>query len=284
MADLSPTSSRATSRRLLPWIMYAGGVAVAVVIAGFFLGWFGGGDPSATTAAPTPATTTAPTPTTTTAPTPATTAAPTSTAAPATTVAPTTSMTGSSSASLLTDNFDGSTTAFQLFPLEFMNATIDDENRLWLTGYGADEVRPMMYPEPYPDVDITFQMYPLADQPNAKYGAMVLADIPAGGLNFFVLVYVDPADGNVWVKHWDGAEFVDAESEPIPAGFATEIWNGLRLVVSGSSVEVYLNDEFVIQWSGNVPSTPAWWGPMIISGDESDAMLIDNVEVLRIAG
>ncbi len=290
------------SNSLPPWALYSGGAAIALVVAGFGLGWFGGDDSSAsldpgqplvtlpggsstTFALESTSTTDAPTtslPSTTT-----TTAGTSSTNSSTTTTSSTTTSTTTTTSTippLLTDSFDGATTAFPLFPSEFMEATVDDAARLRVVGKGADFVLPVMYPSAYPDAEITFQLYPLPDQPDAKYGAVVLSEDPADGLAFYVMAYVDTADGNVWVKRWSGTEFAEEESAPIPDGFTIDAWNELHLVVSGSSVEVYVNGGFALLWSGSIAPAPAWWGPMIIPGDDFDVMLIDDVLVEGIAG
>ena len=53
----------------------------------------------------------------------------------------------------------------------------------------------------------------------------------------------------------------------------------MGLVLNAGRIDIFINDVFVITWTGVTRAVSGHWGPMI-AGDGGDVMLVDNVRVV----
>jgi hypothetical protein len=185
---------------------------------------------------------------------------------------------------------DGTSAAQGYFTSEFMEVTVE-QGAMRIVGKYAG-LLPALYPDAYPDSTITMWFLVQPQNVNAFFGAIVMADDPADGMERYVLVYVKPTTHTIGASRLDatieGYPFADDAFVTIPDGaaFTTLEWHKLTMVVSGNSVDLYLNDQFAMTWTGAItPLAQWWWGPMIVPGDtvatsgSPDVMLVDNVKL-----
>ena len=82
------------------------------------------------------------------------------------------------------------------------------------------------------------------------------------------------------VLPWDdGSGDPVAVGIPPEAGSGPDQWHTMGLVLNAGRIDIFINDVFVITWTGVTRAVSGHWGPMI-AGDGGDVMLVDNVRVV----
>ena len=142
-----------------------------------------------------------------------------------------------------------------------------------------------MYPLSIPAaVEITFDLHPQPLDPGSSFGAVVLSEDPSdGALDHYVGVFAFPGDSRLVVLPWNAATggWGTDLSVAIPseAGFGSNQFHTMRLVLADGGIDVFINEVFVTTWNGATPVTTGYWGPVIVGATSGDAMLVDNVLV-----
>lgn len=229
--------------------------------------------------------------TTSTSPAPATTSATTS-------VAPLAGSTTTTSAEppgptvLLEETFDVGTAAAPVYGADVMGTLVTGRGRFEIRA-GSPGVLPVVYPDPFPDMDVTMRLRVYPAHPGALFGAVVLADDPSDGvLDHYVLVYLNPEVRTVGIVHYEASAARPFSEEmivgiPDEVGFRPRRWVDMRLVVRGSRVAVFLGGIRVIEWTSDAEPSPGFWGPMVVGGTGAtpaapDVLRIDDVRVVAV--
>lgn len=269
---------------MLPWL----GAGILVVAAVIFLPKVFGGDdePAAGSTSTTAAVSTTGADTTTTAAT-TTTSATTTTAAPTTSTTEATTTSAGTPGAVIEDHFEGSTTGIPVFGPEFMTfGVVTEFGRGEITSTAGGGILPIYYEPPVGDVQVDLWVRAFPANPDAGIVAlMVLAEDPVGGVEHYVLVWLDLNNRLVNVAKFIGGGWGEVTSAAIPseAGFDPEQGNLMRAFVAGGALEVFINDTFVVSWDDGFPFTTGYVGPTLLATGAGDRLRIDDFVVLPIS-
>ncbi len=198
-------------------------------------------------------------------------------AVPATQGAPVMPTAGAASAPLLVDTFDDpGRSATPLFGPETMEFSLYD-------GIGSliahkPGVLVALYDTPQAtDFQATAKLWAPDPQPGAGYGLLFRSDDRAGGLAYYYMVLIQPADGIVVLDRWDAGKMTEVARRPLP-----DLGDGrlqLRLRVRGSDISVDINGAQVMQAQDSALPLPGLIGLVIQSPKDPDSVLFDELRV-----
>jgi len=152
-----------------------------------------------------------------------------------------------------------------------------------LTALHANAVLPAMYPEPVAadfvaELDVNWGDATSASQ----YGLIFRSDDEAAGLAHYYLLNLVPKSDRVEFTAWDGA-WVVYEAEPLPAGTLSRTDSSrLRVEARSNSFRLYLNEQFVAEFTDSTLPAPGLFGLSIVSGSSDETVCFDNFAVRSI--
>ena len=186
---------------------------------------------------------------------------------------------------LFEDSFDEDTGAAEaLFGEEWMAFAYEDGmGRVSTTSSG---VRPVVYDTPsYGDFYAEFDFRDGSAGQPVRYGLILRADDPEGGMDHYYLLAVRPSDGlfglNVYADNeWKDSHWFDLPEDLIKA----DGLNRMRVEMVGNQAIVYLNDRFVGIATDDILPEPGYFGLAISASSEKEegaevAGYFDNLRI-----
>jgi len=152
-----------------------------------------------------------------------------------------------------------------------------------LTALLTNAVLPAMYPEPVvadfvAELDVNWGDATSASQ----YGLIFRSDDEAAGLAHYYLLNLLPKSDRVEFTAWDGA-WVLYEAAPLPVGTLSRTGSGrLRVEARSNSFRLYLNEQFVAEFTDSTLPAPGLFGLSIVSGSSDETVCFDNFAVRSI--
>lgn len=186
---------------------------------------------------------------------------------------------------LIEDRFEGASTAVPVFDESFMlfEEVSAAGGRGQITATGAGGVLPVLYPVPVGDIFLEFQFRAMPTNPDAGIAAlMLLADDPAGGLDHYVLVWLDPQGRNVQVAKFIDGGWGETITAPMPAGagYVDGGFNTMSVTFFWPSVSVSINGVLVVDWFDPEFSVMSGFvGPALLATGAGDRLRIDDFVV-----
>lgn len=179
------------------------------------------------------------------------------------------------------DDFESDTAlAIQMFADEYMEYGNIDGSGV-LTTHFPGGILPAYYSSPVLDNFILeVEIRPLSFAEGAKAGIMFRAENPASGADYYYMLSIMPASQQLWFEVWQGGNWAESKSLAIPEDLIPQygIYQ-LMIDCNGNTIKVYLRDKLAGEFSSSLISDPGYFGLTIISSEDPETVLFDNLVI-----